>query len=574
MTYSEHIANRKTPQMEKARADQVENSAGGFVFAVDDWTRLDRFLIIGNEEGTFYASERKLTVESYDTITKLLSEDGKKVVDRIVEISDSGRAPNNNAAVFALAVCSVSGDIETRTYVNKVMPKVCRFSTDFYTWINIVNELKSGRKSHGLKRAIGRWYGSKTPKSLAYQVCKYPSRSVDGSSTTKGKKWSHRDCLRISRPGKDRKTKSGKTDKALSIPTDKHGLIYRYAVRGIDDEDGISVNTLNSWKDDDDLRYIYGHEMAKMSKNSKELSQLIKTYNLTRESVPPGLMNKEVWQALLPGIPTKALIRNLGQMTSQEVFKPLSDETILAVDKITDEEVLKNSRIHPMNIILALRTYQSGHGRRTEWTPVPAICDALEKAFYASFKYVEPTGKKILIAVDVSGSMTIPSKGAPNITAREAAAVMAMVLARTEKNHHMVAFSSKGGIWGSSDNNLIVPFPITSQDSLKTVIETTGSIGMGWTDCSLPMMYAIENEIDVDAFVILTDNETWSGPVHPFEAMKQYREKFNQNAKLASLAFEGTKFTVADPSDAGMIDVIGLDSSVPAILSDFISNKI
>jgi 60 kDa SS-A/Ro ribonucleoprotein len=32
----------------------------------------------------------------------------------------------------------------------------------------------------------------------------------------------------------------------------------------------------------------------------------------------------------------------------------------------------------------------------------------------------------------------------------------------------------------------------------------------------------------------------------------------------------GTPFTIADPNDAGMLDVVGFDSSAPAIMSDFI----
>ena len=31
---------------------QVRNSAGGYSWEVDDWTRLDRFLILGAEGGT------------------------------------------------------------------------------------------------------------------------------------------------------------------------------------------------------------------------------------------------------------------------------------------------------------------------------------------------------------------------------------------------------------------------------------------------------------------------------------------------------------------------------------------
>ena len=45
-------------------ANQVPNSAGGYAWELDDWARLDRFLILGSEGGTYYVSERKLTKDN------------------------------------------------------------------------------------------------------------------------------------------------------------------------------------------------------------------------------------------------------------------------------------------------------------------------------------------------------------------------------------------------------------------------------------------------------------------------------------------------------------------------------
>ena len=177
MNYAKHVSDSKTPQGEKAREDQVVNSAGGYVFQIDGWKRLERFLILGNEGGTYYATERKLTIENCYTIKHLLNEDGKRVIDIIVEISDSGRAPKNAPAIFALAVASVFEEEEIRAYANKNMPKVCRFSTDLFNWVNAVNYLKEGRKAKGLQRAISRWYTQKTAKQIA-------SRGIISSATS------------------------------------------------------------------------------------------------------------------------------------------------------------------------------------------------------------------------------------------------------------------------------------------------------------------------------------------------------------------------------------------------------
>ena len=75
-----------TPQSEALpNKPQVKNSAGGFVFAVNNWTRLERFLILGSEGGSYYASEHDLTKQNIDGVKAALAEDGIRFVQ------DSGR---------------------------------------------------------------------------------------------------------------------------------------------------------------------------------------------------------------------------------------------------------------------------------------------------------------------------------------------------------------------------------------------------------------------------------------------------------------------------------------------------
>ena len=58
MSYLKRIRSRRPPQSAPiAGSGQVPNSAGGFAWAVDDWTRLRRFLVLGSEGGSYYASE-------------------------------------------------------------------------------------------------------------------------------------------------------------------------------------------------------------------------------------------------------------------------------------------------------------------------------------------------------------------------------------------------------------------------------------------------------------------------------------------------------------------------------------
>src|SRR4029079_7735336 len=95
-------------------AGQVKNSNAGYSWPVDDWARLRRFLILGTEGGSYYASEWKLTRKNAEAVERCVGEDGKRTVAEIVRVSQEGRAPKNDPALFALALAAGAGDEATR----------------------------------------------------------------------------------------------------------------------------------------------------------------------------------------------------------------------------------------------------------------------------------------------------------------------------------------------------------------------------------------------------------------------------------------------------------------------------
>jgi 60 kDa SS-A/Ro ribonucleoprotein len=88
------------------------------------------------------------------------------------------------------------------------------------------------------------------------------------------------------------------------------------------------------------------------------------------------------------------------------------------------------------------------------------------------------------------------------------------------------------------------------------------------------MLYALERKLEVDAFVIYTDNETWAGDVHPHEALRRYRNQVNPRARLIAVGATATNYTVADPDDAGQLDVSGFDAEVPNLINNFVRGEI
>ena len=81
INYLTRFGLRRTRQSEPIpHADQVPNSAGGFAWAVDDWTRLRRFLILGSEGGSYYAREPELTRGNAVAVARAIAADGPPAV--------------------------------------------------------------------------------------------------------------------------------------------------------------------------------------------------------------------------------------------------------------------------------------------------------------------------------------------------------------------------------------------------------------------------------------------------------------------------------------------------------------
>lgn len=551
--YATHVSRRATPQSEKADARQVKNSAGGHSFAVSKWQRLTRFLILGSEGGSYYASERKLTRENATCIQECLDEDGTRAVAEIVEISDSGRAPKNEPAILALAFAAAHSDVETRREALKNLSKVCRIGTHLFQFVASVQELRGGGRA--LRKAIAAWYLERRPENLAYQVVKYRQRKIGDQS------WSHRDVIR----------KFGRT--YLHSADGATEAVIRYAVHGLD---GLGDRTVERKSFKGKWNYgavsglpsiVGGFEALQQAEHWKDAAKLIREHGLTHEMVPTQFKNEVgIWDALLERMPMGAMVRNLAKMSAVGLLSPLSDAAKVVAARLADADAIRKSRMHPLGFLSALKVYESGHGVRGNltWAPVPQVIDATEGAYYLAFPNIEPTGKNIVLALDVSDSMTWSTiAGVPGVTPRVGSACMAMATARTEENYQFLAFSG-GGYFGA-----VQPMNITKRDRLESVIGKIDSTPACGTDCSLPMIWALENKVKVDVFQVYTDNETWAGNIHPHQALTKYRRAINPDARLIVVGMVSNGFTIADPSDPGMLDVVGFDTAAPGIMADF-----
>jgi 60 kDa SS-A/Ro ribonucleoprotein len=566
--FTKHVAARlrraaagvagATPQRDPIPGSaQVPNGAGGHAWAVSDWDRLERFLVMGSAGGTFYAGERALTREAAAAVERCLAEDGARVVGRAVAVSAEGRAPSNDPALFVLAMAAGLGDDAARAAALAALPRVARTGTHLFHWLRYVRAFRGWGR--GVRRAVGGWYAARTPGELAYQLTKYRAR--DG--------WSHRDALRLAHP---------------APPGPTHAVLYRYAARGweaavggggaaaaraVAPVDGAAVDVGAV------ARVAAAHALAGMAPAAAALA--IAEHRLVREEVPTALLrHAAVWEALLPHMPVGAMLRNLGVMTRLGLLAPGSDAAAHVAAALTSRAALRRARVHPVAVLSALRTYAGGRGARGRgaWAPVAAVVDALDAAFYLAFANAPSTGRRVLLALDVSGSMAAPVHGLAHLSCREASAAVALATAAAEPRHRFVAFTD--GAYPSAHSargvgSGLTELAVSPRQRLDDVLAAAAALPFGGTDCALPMLAALERGWPVDAFVVYTDSETWAGRVHPAQALRRYRERTGIAAKLVVVAMASNGFTIADPDDAGMLDVVGFDAAVPQVVADFLA---
>lgn len=550
---SQHGSTKTTPQSEAMRPEQVENSAGGFVFTLDPLDHCRRFLILGAEGGTFYVGERDFVRSNMAAFAKVLADGkGTDLVDLIADVSHAGRAKSNDPALFALAYVSVHGDLATRQAAYAALPKVARIGTHLFHFLDYREGF--GGWTRGLRRAVSAWYLDRSLASLANQLIKYRQR--DG--------WSHRDVLRLAHvkpdsPGRD--------------------LLFKFAVSGEFDP---TVGLIDP-EESDGLEKIRGFINAQAAETPAWTADAVRRFALPREALKPDhLDSPEVWEALLYGMPVEAMLRNLATMSRNGTIKPLSEAEKTIAEALVDGERLVNGRLHPLSILNARAIYSQGganpygYSQGGSYPVSDTIVGALDKSFHLAFGNVEPAGKRFLLGLDVSGSMgSLIGGGAGGLTCRDATAAMALVTAATEPQTHAIAFTS-GGETIDFDNGGgmyrrggVTPFPISGEDSLGGVVQQMNALQYGGTDCALPMLYALLNGIEADVFVVYTDNETWAGSIHPAQALEKYRRETGIEAKLVVVGMTSTEFTIANPADPGMLDVVGFDTATPNLISAF-----
>jgi hypothetical protein len=318
------------------------------------------------------------------------------------------------------------------------------------------------------------------------------------------------------------------------------------------------------------LKHLHAVHEAGESKNVPLACALIRSGRLVREHIPTSLFaSREIWATLLETMPLEALLRNLGKMTQNGVA---GDKYKEIVARMTDQTAILKARIHPIKVLVASKVYKNGHGDlgSLSWVPNSFIANAFTQLFRLSYGTITPTGQSIMVAVDVSGSMSSAVLGSNVLTCRDASIAMALLYLETEKNVSVVGFSAGlTDMSGPSSRN-----QLRRGMTIDEGLAATNGMAFSSTDCVLPIHHAIKHNLKFDAFIVLTDNETYAPNEHPQSALVRYRQMMGTDTKLIVIGMTGNCFTIVDPTDRRTLNLAGFDTSTPEIASMFLRGEI
>lgn len=529
MNYTNILKQKTTPQSKPIPGKETKmakNNAGGYAFVISPLERLKRFLVLGSDSNTYYVGAKKLTHQNIDNIDAALKDTNySTVVDLVAEYSFSGRVQRNDSCVLALArLWNTSTEIRRYIVESGAYNRVLRYSTDHFQFQKFV-DLLGGTWNRTRRNAVNQWYNRYNVDELQYQIVKYQSRE----------EWSHHDLCVVGHPTMNDQYKNA---------------VIEYAVHGYTD----LVQNYNN-----ELNLISAYEAIKNAQTVKDVIKIIDHYSLTWEFVPSQwLGDVTVWRALLPNLPPNALVRNLSRLTANGLLKFGNVDCKYVMEKLNGYIDNPKSRLHPGQMLMSWGAYSSGKSPNLNWNPVQQIVDLLEDGFYRRFQTVTPSNRNFYIGLDVSGSMDHMMDNL-GFNTRTASSALMLQFVKTEPYCYTSAFTDS-----------MVHLPIGKNDSIRTVVQRTSNMRFGRTDCAQPMLDAISKSMNnIDVFMVLTDNETWAGDIHPVQALELYRKKYNPNAKLVVVGMTATEFSIADTNDFGMLDVVGFDAQAPELIQNF-----
>ena len=228
--------------------------------------------------------------------------------------------------------------------------------------------------------------------------------------------------------------------------------------------------------------------------------------------------NAETWEKLIDSgkVGYMALLRNLRNIIRAN---PSNIQTVY--DIIQDPERVRKSKQLPFRFYSAYKAVADIAGSK--------VFDVLESALESSVENMPKLPGTTVIAVDISSSMGSPVSSNSEVKCYEIAMLLGLLANRICENSYFYTF-----------NNRLVKQAVSSKCNILETVRVAGCDG--GTNMSLPFQKMIDDKINADRIIVLSDNMNNGGiwgnsPTQHYA--DQYRKITNNNLWVHGIDLQG-----------------------------------
>lgn len=267
------------------------------------------------------------------------------------------------------------------------------------------------------------------------------------------------------------------------------------------------------------------------------------------------------WQATRINLNTLARHGAFGREVEVNGTTRLVDEVI--ADRLRDPEEIRKAKAMPHQVLAAWKNVDQA-------VPRPVV-DALQDALEVALGNVPVIAGKVVVCVDVSGSMSqaiTGSRGSATSKVRcvDVAAMMAAAILRSNPESSVKPFADD-----------VRPVRLNARDSVVTNAERLASIGGGGTNCSAPLAMLNRDRASADLILYVSDNESWvdaAGGGRGTALMAEWLtfKRRNPRARLACIDLVPNRTTQAKEGE-DVINIGGFSDAVFELLAAFAAGE-
>jgi 60 kDa SS-A/Ro ribonucleoprotein len=270
-----------------------------------------------------------------------------------------------------------------------------------------------------------------------------------------------------------------------------------------------------------------------------------------------------LWRTMLYQMPYMAEVRNLNNMVRYHVTDdPEALEYI--VTTLSDPERVAHSKQLPFRFYSAMKAITTARAESStpeQKNAVVAIEAALQTALELSFTSMPELGASVLIANDISGSMSSRPSPKSDMTMAEIAGIFAAAVFKKAEHGAIVSFNQEA-----------VPRTVGTNMSLADIAKAV-SQGTGGTSLSAPLEYAFgeKSKRVYDTAIFITDSESWYDHLTrnrgALDQIREYKKRVNANLLCFFVQLLPYKHAVVPQEEPGCFYLYGWNAGMLSFIA-------